>query len=513
MSVFTGNSLLSFSSRGNGGTANNQQKHRQNQQHQPQRKSQSALPLPGKAVDPIIPTGKTVDERLKSMQQNPLYADQDDRRLFNHVTREYQRAYPGEAQYDEFGKMKRPQPSIQPGQVRAFDPNGVLGKAKQPSLPGAMKTVTKMPNLAGQKTSSQMGLGAKYAIPAIDKLPKLDKSLIQPSKAPQQQFHDGHDDSGYVWAKRPELAKIATGQAPSYGPAADPDGDYSYLDVEQGVLTDQQLDSVRRNAHQLDQHAQAIEQQGRDLLPRMTNGKIQDFQSGIGHVDALEKNDPDAYKNLPFETIVLHQTYKHSLGNNPTPEDMQNAYESAMDMGALQYADDSVRSALMQAYHEGKAGLMFTDVDLKQIAKDTRIDAERGYAQSGTVQNIKAGTDIAVGIGSKFVPFAGQAVDTARGIGQARIQGNKEGWSDAEIAIAAGTNVALNLAGGKFGRSFTKAVGLAPMGKTAAKTAKNRGIGATIEYGNDRVYQEGAKNVNNHLRKSLNRKNRGNQSQ
>jgi hypothetical protein len=42
------------------------------------------------------------------------------------------------------------------------------------------------------------------------------------------------------------------------------------------------------------------------------------------------------------------------------------------------------------------------------------------------------------------------------------------------------------------------------MGKTAAKTAKNRGIGATIEYGNDRVYQEGAKNVNNRLRKNQN---------
>ncbi len=132
MSVFTGNSLLGFGSRGNGGTPDNQQKHRQNQQQQPQQKqkSQSALPLPDKAVDPIIPTGKTVDERLKSMQQNPLYADQNDRRLFNHVTREYQRAYPGEAQYDEFGKMERPQPSIQPGQVQTFDPSGTLGRNK-----------------------------------------------------------------------------------------------------------------------------------------------------------------------------------------------------------------------------------------------------------------------------------------------------------------------------------------------------------------------------------------------
>ncbi len=104
----------------------------QQRQQQQQQKSQSALPLPGKMVDPIIPTGKTVDERLKSMQQNPLYADQNDRRLFNHVTREYQRAYPGEAQYDEFGKMKRPQPSIQPGQVRAFDPNGTLGARPTP---------------------------------------------------------------------------------------------------------------------------------------------------------------------------------------------------------------------------------------------------------------------------------------------------------------------------------------------------------------------------------------------
>ncbi len=65
--------------------------------------------------------------------------------MFEHATREFQRAYPGMAQYDAFGKMKRPLPSILPHQVQPFDPDDVLPRretAKLKPLQKAVQSVT-----------------------------------------------------------------------------------------------------------------------------------------------------------------------------------------------------------------------------------------------------------------------------------------------------------------------------------------------------------------------------------
>jgi len=476
-------------------------------------------------IAPIIPEGKTVDEQLRSFAQHPMYNDPNDRSLFDHVTKEYQRAYPGNVQYDEFGKMLKPEPAISAADIQPFDPNGILGNSE---------FITLEKNLDTKPLHPEHAIVRGNGPDITDAIPLSSEGGGNTAGGDNSSDNSGDSDDGgeigpgtgrgdfktqtkasskktepkncFAWALRPKLQKNNMGTAKDYDPSADPEGDFSYLDEEKGTFTDEQLNTYKDNAHLIKQHADAINIQGQELLPSMTNGNPKSFQNSINHIDDLEKIDPESYKNLPFETIVLHQTYKQSLGENPTPKDMQNAYRNAMNMGALQYADDGVRSALMQAYHEAKAGIPFVDVDLKQIAEDTRINTEQGYQKSDTINAAKSMTDMAVGIGSKFIPYGGGVVlSAARGIGQARIQGAKEGWKTSEIAEAALLNAATGLIGGKAVSGTLKKAGLATTGKYAAKSFKKRFAGAAIDLANDKVYEDAAKNITVKIRTPRNR--------
>lgn len=73
---------------------------------------------------PIVPTGDTVDRRLRSLMEHPLYHDPADDRLRTHVTQEFARAYPDAEAYDAAGRTLRSGPAIRPEDVRAFDPEG-----------------------------------------------------------------------------------------------------------------------------------------------------------------------------------------------------------------------------------------------------------------------------------------------------------------------------------------------------------------------------------------------------
>ncbi len=77
----------------------------------------------------ILPEGETVDQRIQSMMKDQRYQDKVDTRLRDHVQKQFQKAYQGNVQYDETGKMKQPRAVIAPDEVEPFDPDGELGKS------------------------------------------------------------------------------------------------------------------------------------------------------------------------------------------------------------------------------------------------------------------------------------------------------------------------------------------------------------------------------------------------
>ncbi len=73
---------------------------------------------------PIVPVGDTVEQRLRSLMEHPLYSDPVDGRLRDHVGDLYRRAYPGEARADATGRTEIAAPAIAPEDVMPFDPRG-----------------------------------------------------------------------------------------------------------------------------------------------------------------------------------------------------------------------------------------------------------------------------------------------------------------------------------------------------------------------------------------------------
>ncbi|WP_337996394.1 hypothetical protein [Oleispirillum naphthae] len=59
-----------------------------------------------------MPAGDTVDRRLRSLMEHPLYHDPADDRLRAHVTQEFARAYPDAEAYDAAGRTLRSGPAI-----------------------------------------------------------------------------------------------------------------------------------------------------------------------------------------------------------------------------------------------------------------------------------------------------------------------------------------------------------------------------------------------------------------
>lgn len=70
----------------------------------------------------VQPSGDTVDQRIRSLMEHPLYADPEDSRLRDHVAEEFARAYPGPAEPDLTGRLSRTAPAIRPEDVRPFPP-------------------------------------------------------------------------------------------------------------------------------------------------------------------------------------------------------------------------------------------------------------------------------------------------------------------------------------------------------------------------------------------------------
>ncbi len=91
----------------------------------PKRVRKSLLPADAKQASfPIVPVGDTVEQKLRSLMEHPLYSDPVDGRLRDHVGELYRRAYPGEARADATGRTEIAAPAIRPEDVAPFDPSG-----------------------------------------------------------------------------------------------------------------------------------------------------------------------------------------------------------------------------------------------------------------------------------------------------------------------------------------------------------------------------------------------------
>ncbi|NVK19892.1 MAG: hypothetical protein HWE30_14430 [Methylocystaceae bacterium] len=93
-----------------------------------------------KAQKAIVPKGNTTQQAIMSLMQDPRYTDKNDTRLRDHVVKQFERAFPGQVQYDETGKMIQPTAVIAPEQVESFDPDGELTALSQKSKPEISET-------------------------------------------------------------------------------------------------------------------------------------------------------------------------------------------------------------------------------------------------------------------------------------------------------------------------------------------------------------------------------------
>jgi hypothetical protein len=74
----------------------------------------------------VVPQGDTVQQRIASMMQDNRYQDKNDTGLRDHVVKQFEKAYSGNVEFDETGKMIQPVAVIRPEGVEAYDPNGEM---------------------------------------------------------------------------------------------------------------------------------------------------------------------------------------------------------------------------------------------------------------------------------------------------------------------------------------------------------------------------------------------------
>jgi len=74
----------------------------------------------GDAAAHAVPSGDTVDRRLRSLMEDSRYPSDPD--LRDHVTRQFEKAFPGEARFDASGRMERPQAAVGPEAIESFVP-------------------------------------------------------------------------------------------------------------------------------------------------------------------------------------------------------------------------------------------------------------------------------------------------------------------------------------------------------------------------------------------------------
>jgi hypothetical protein len=81
---------------------------------------------PQEARTVIVPKGDSVEQRLLSMMMHPDYAKKRNPAVVKHIQGEFKRAFPGNMEYDETGKMVQPIAAIMADDIRAYDSGGEL---------------------------------------------------------------------------------------------------------------------------------------------------------------------------------------------------------------------------------------------------------------------------------------------------------------------------------------------------------------------------------------------------
>ncbi|SBW12819.1 hypothetical protein KL86APRO_30310 [uncultured Alphaproteobacteria bacterium] len=319
------------------------------------------------ADTPVVPKGDTTERALRSLQETPRYPG--DPGLRDHVTRQYEKAYPGPVRRDAAGAMLRPVAAVTPDAIAPYDPKGAL-RRRQAARHGT----------AGTR--------------------KLDLS----------DYTDGAD------AALPPEAESA---------------------------------KIRAYFAQAEEFRPQVEAWAREIHPSLETGKAEDFFAGMARIDALPE---EKRRLLPFETAILHDVYRQTLGSGDTEAARQKAYEAGMNVGGLRYLDQAAWGAMKRAYYEGRAGLNVISgetVDATAYDGDMRADIPEGYRNSRWVKVTDGTVDAGLDLGTSLLPYgAGAIVGGVRGAGRGALQAAREGGDAAAQREAAVLRGAANMVPG-----------------------------------------------------------------
>ncbi len=321
---------------------------------------------PPPADMPVLPKGDTTDEKIRSLMDDPRYPA--DPRLRTHVENAFMEAYPGNAAYDAFGRMERPEAAIPPEAVPAFDPTGSL-VPRQAARHGT----------AGHRTPSTPDYtdGADASIPSED----INAARRAPFEAAREK-----QERTAAWEKA--LIPDFTGGNQAAFEAAT-----------------QRLDELRKTDP--------------DAYAQLSDG------ARAVH-DAYEKSR-EVYAPIKEKSLQLGLGSKEELDARYA----KDAFDVAMHVGALRNADHAVAEPLNETLARiGQAKDLLTsgEIDTAKFDKtleDIRATVPAGYRNSPVYGQIRDATDLAVEI-AKQTPL-GKIPGKLADIGEVADQASRSG--------------------------------------------------------------------------------------
>ncbi|MGE4528062.1 MAG: peptidoglycan-binding protein, partial [Rhodospirillaceae bacterium] len=320
---------------------------------------------------PAVPQGDTVDLRLRSLMDDPRYADPADPAgdaLRIHVTDQFQKAYPGEVEYDGVGRMIRPRPSIAPQEVDPFDPDE--------ALPWWERYEGRIGWAKLSASSDQFPGGEDMPAP-------LPQDFLQ---GVRDTFHAGEEG---------RRAAEAVQEA----------------------------------------HRQGIAEREKTFLPGLGGGDQAAFEGTVKEIDALRENDPKGYDMLSAETRAIYEKYGESreqydriaerrpggATEEHRAQARKDAFDTTMHVGALRH----IGGAVGEAWDTAKRQIGQSDRVLRgegaapAPADGAGSDVPPGYRNSPIYGQVRGAVDTGAGLipGLGALKGAGETAEGLAGAG------------------------------------------------------------------------------------------------
>jgi hypothetical protein len=383
-----------------------------------------------KAIEqPIQPTGDTVDQRLRSMMDSPKYRDPNDTRLFEHVTNEFKRAYPGNAQYDEFGKMIRPKPSTLPQQVRAFDPSGVLRQS------------------GSQHAAYEQAQAGREALEESEDLSDANLNAMGVETTEQMVAKYGISKQEAARQKAAENRLAAQRQTQTGLHALDDADDLSDSDMRMVLNRDNGVPISREALQRVEENARFAH----DVRLEMFSGDFARGAQSMNQMDNWAINNPESYKRAGPEARYFHRKYKEFLGGRTSESAKQKAYAEVMNLGARKYSPIAMLDSSRRVVNNmvtGGGSIFGNPVDNQKYEMVYKPTMAEGFAKSEDGKVVYNTTDIVANAATMAggLPL-GIALNLASGAGKGAYQAAKNGEGPTRQQIAAILRGTANAAG------------------------------------------------------------------